>query len=933
MLELRNITKDYKVGDEVVHALKGVSLAFRETELVSVLGQSGCGKSTLLNIIGGLDHYTNGDLIIGGRSTKEFKDADWDFYRNHRIGFIFQSYNLIPHQTILSNVELALNIAGVPREERLKRSRAALDSVGLAGQYNKKPNQLSGGQMQRVAIARALVNNPDILLADEPTGALDSETSVQIMDIIHKLSEKCLVIMVTHNPELAEKYSSRIIRLHDGEVVSDSAPFEASGDEAANREAAAADGEKEQDSLDPSAAQTEKDDAPAEKKTRKSKKSKEKRKAKLSFWSAFKLSGKNLLSKLKRTILVCVAGSIGIVGVATVLAVSSGVTNFITDMQNDMLSGNPISIDEEAFDLSAAIDSMSTSEQSQAVKDSIEDGYINIDKVVDRLVESAGQTDALKIKNDISNDYLEFVRQMPEEYYKAIATYYGVNLSNNLYTDYVYNVSDGNGGVKEVTRKVSLTAATQMYLSMLQKTEKADFAVYIDMVSSSFIQSPGDEDFILSQYDIISDPATSKIASEANEIMIVVDDDTQLSDLMLAQFGYFTQDQFFNICYRAMGDERYDEEMYKGKLSYAELMGKTFTWYPNNEIFDLSGLSATNIRVPYRPYADDDWQNGIDLKITAILRPKANLSYGSLSSGFYYTPALTAKIIEINSKSDIVVGVKNYLKSDVITSLAIEHEGSTIYQGITYDYDYYFEGQEYNEVGFVGERQSLLSIIGSFIGGLNVPETYTLSLRALGGVDVPNRIAIYPTDFEYKDNVTAYLNTWNGTGEIKVGDKTIAASDRKEIRYTDNLSLIIDMINGMIKIITIALVAFTALSLVVSTVMIAIITYVSVMERIKEIGVIRSLGGRKRDVSALFNAETFIIGAISGVFGIAITYLIQVIMNASLGHAFGISTIAALPIPTALIMIAVSIILTLVSGLIPAALAAKKDPVVALRSE
>lgn len=905
MLELKNIVKDYIVGGEPVHALKGVDLAFRESEFVSVLGPSGCGKTTLLNIIGGLDHYTNGELFIDGVSTKNYTDRDWDTYRNHRIGFVFQSYNLIPHQSVSENVELALNISGVDRAERIRRAHEALDKVGLAGQYNKKPNQLSGGQCQRVAIARALVNNPEILLADEPTGALDSETSVQIMDLISEISKECLVIMVTHNPELAEKYSTRIIKLLDGEVISDSDPYTA-GDPDTSR-AVAADDVIEQKTN-----------------TNVPKKKQPTKKAKLSFWSAFKLSAKNLLSKIKRTVLVCFAGSIGIIGVATVLAVSSGVQDYIHDMQDDMLSGNPVTISSETYDLNAMIGSAGMGAAAGAMRDSVEDGYVNADKMIENLINNTG--DDMRITNDITQEYVDFVKEMPEEYYAAIAAYYGINLSNNLYTDFVYE----NG-----TRRTSLSAATQTYLSMLAKTEYADFAKYIGLVSSSFKQAPDNPDFILSQYDIISDPATSKVATAADEIMIVVNEDTALTDLMLAQFGYYTQAEFFNLCYRTENEDRFDESLWKDKFTYDELLGKRFTYYPNDTVFNkTTGQTAAINPFTYNAYEGEDWTGGIDLKITAILRPKKEISFGCLSRGFYYTGALVDEILRRNAESEIVKYMSELEGEDKsITSMAVSNNNMpTMYYGITYGYDFRFEGADYTETGLVGTQASLNAIFGSMMGQ-ELPDYYTLTLREVGGINVPNSISIFPTNFDYKDNVTAYISQWNEDKDLTVGGVTIPKDKRSDVIYADNLAIVIGLINDMIEIVTIALVAFTALSLVVSTVMIAIITYVSVIERIKEIGVIRSLGGRKRDVSALFNAETFIIGGISGVIGVAVTYVIQVILNLALGAAFGVYTIAALPVTTALIMVALSILLTLVSGLIPARLAAKKDPVDALRSE
>ena len=512
MLKLQHITKDYHVADTTVHALRGVDLTFRKNEFVSILGPSGCGKTTLLNIIGGLDHYTEGELFINGVSTKSYTDRDWDNYRNHSIGFVFQSYNLIPHQTVSENVELALSISGVDKAERIRRAHEALDKVGLKGQYNKKPNQLSGGQCQRVAIARALVNEPEILLADEPTGALDTVTSVQIMDIIKEIAQERLVIMVTHNPELAEQYSTRIIRLLDGEVTADTNPFDGVVETAINEQ--------------PTADTADKQPAPR----RKVKKAK---KSKLSAWGAFKLSARNLWSKLKRTILVCIAGSIGIVGVATVLAVSSGVKGYIAGMQDDMLSGNPITISTESINLDAMMNAMDNMTKLDAEKQAVQTGKVNVDLMVKYLVERGNDMSSMVVRNDITRDYISFLDSMPAEYYQALMKIYGINLSNNLYTD--FNLLGGS-------KKMSLTAANRMYSDMLQQMEEyKQYSSYIAMFTESFRQAPNNKDFILSQYDILSNPATSHVATQANEIMIVVNKDTALTDLMLAQFGFISQ--------------------------------------------------------------------------------------------------------------------------------------------------------------------------------------------------------------------------------------------------------------------------------------------------------------------------------------------------------------------------------------------------------
>lgn len=899
MLQLENVTKQYVVADTKVDALKGISVTFRDSEFVSILGPSGCGKTTLLNIIGGLDHYTTGDLVIDGISTKEYKDRDWDTYRNHRIGFVFQSYNLIPHQTILENVELALNIAGVAKEERVRRSKQALDEVGLKDQYHKRPNQLSGGQCQRVAIARALVNEPEILLADEPTGALDTTTSIQIMDLIKKISEHRLVIMVTHNPELAQKYSTRIIRLLDGKMMSDSNPLEEKETEAILKEKQNL--EYQDDMVSNHATKG---------KIKQEKKKGKKTKSKLAFWSAFKLSARNLKSKFKRTLMVCIAGSIGIIGVASVLAVSTGVQNYIESMQDDMLSGNPITIDEEAMNLAGLLSMASNSTKQQAIQQSMEDGKINVQYLIEYLVSSSGEVTSMQIHNDLTQDYIEYVDAMPEAYYSAIAKYYGIDITNNIYTS--VNLTG------QPEQSMSLSVIKDVYLAMLEKTEFKDYAPYITSLTDSFMQAPNNADFIASQYDIISDPSKSHIATKENEIMIVVSKDQELSDILLAQLGYYSQEEFFNIIYRVTNSDRYDESLDKHQFDFDELLGKSFTWYPNDTVFTKSNTSTTT-SFTYSAYENSAWDTGKELTVTAILRPKENISYGCLTSGFYYTEALTQSILESSLTSEIVQYIAS-LPGQMIQSSQVDQNS------VSYTYSYTFEGTSYeDQIGYVGQ----LDTMGSFMG-LN---RKSLSIRHVGGVSLPNSIHIYPVDFAWKDQVTAYLDVWNSDQDIMLGDKILTKEDRNEVVYTDNLSIIISLIHTMIDMVTTALVAFTALSLVVSTVMIAIITYVSVIERVKEIGVIRSLGGRKKDVSRLFNAETFMIGGISGLIGIIITYILSAILNVIVGSLVGIYTIAHLPILTALILIIISIVLTSISGVIPARIAAKKDPVDALRSE
>ena len=909
MLKLINIKKDYQLGNsnEVVHALKGINLNFRKNEFVSILGPSGCGKTTLLNIVGGLDKYTDGDLIISNRSTKKYNDRDWDIYRNHRIGFIFQSYNLIPHQTILGNVELALTISGIKKKDRIEKAKKALDKVGLQGMYYKHPNQLSGGQCQRVAIARALVNEPEILLADEPTGALDTVTSKQIMDLIKEISKEKLVIMVTHNPEIAEQYSTRIIRLLDGLVIDDTNPF--------------VEDIKEESSFN-----------------------KLNEKAKMSFWTAFKLSARNLISKAKRTVLVCVAGSIGIVGVSTVLAVSSGIQGYIDSMQDDMLSGNPITISEVTYDLNGLMGEANKFEQSQII---IEEGKINVNSMIEYLIAQSEILGNFNINNNITQDYIDYILNMPAEDYASILLDYGITVSNNIYTSWEYDDVSAS-------KEISISALTKMYTSVLEKTQFAEHSSYVSQLGSLFAQAPNNAQYIENQYDILK----GKIATAEDEVMVVINKDSQLTDITLGQLGFFTQVEFLNIVYGATNDTNYDENNHKPTFEYDEILDKEFYWYPNDEVFEKNTNSILSMTNPFTYNHINELDangnyiinkdNGVKLKVVGILQPKSDTLYGCLQTGFYYTEALTKRILKENVSSEIVKYIKeeqsSFVSGDSFNSMIQKTDSGEVPLGISYYYDYIYQGQVFENIpAVVGSDASsgILSLIMGGMGGLgglggSLPTTakaYPISLRELGGNDVANFVSIYPVNFDNKNKVTSYLDKWNEEGSITVNGKTLELSDRDKIVYNDNLEIIITMINTMIDIITYALIVFTALSLLVSTVMIGIITYVSVVERVKEIGVIRSLGGRKKDVSHLFNAETFIIGLIAGIFGILITLGISAIINVIVGHFTGIYTIASLKLNQAIIMITVSVLLTSISGLIPARAAARKNPVDALRSE
>ena len=905
MLSLVNIKKEYKVADTKVEALKGISLSFRKSEFVSILGPSGCGKTTTLNIIGGLDRYTRGDLFINGKSTKKFSDKDWDIYRNHRVGFIFQAYNLIPHQTILENVELALTIAGINQKERVKRAKEALDKVGLKGQYNKKPNQLSGGQCQRVAIARALVNEPEILLADEPTGALDTQTSVQIMELIKEISREKLVIMVTHNPELAEKYSTRIIKLLDGTVQSDTNPYSFE--------------EEQKESFKPV----------------------ENEKAKMSWWTSFKLSFKNLLSKKGRSILISIAGSIGIIGVASVLSVSTGVNGYITSMQDDMLSGNPITISENTYDLNSLMNLMSTSQKAKVTNEILK-GNVNVDYVLDQILEMVNNGSNVSVKNTITDEYLDFLLSMPKDYYADINYDYGYDLSNNIYTTFT------KMGPNESEKVLSLSSIVDNYESVLSNVDGiGSYSSYITSLVTATKQITASNSYIETQYDLL----TGTLPSGSNELLLVLDSDEKISDLILAELGYFTQEQFIALAQNSKDiADKVDGANHNNDIKYFDystILNKEFYYMPNSAAYKFNGynqITVGNNQITYPKYTylndiTETKEESTKLKISGIVKLKEGRNYGCLSTGLYYTKDLALKM-----HNDTMSDYNNFSTTNPTFSGYVglaELNGSSVVNGTTmdictYEYSYYNYKDKTveNSTGYVGQSDSTSTFVSMFMGGgTTTTVSKSITGRMIGYNEKPNSISIYPNNFDEKNKVTDYLDQWNDSSFVYTyNNKQIAYADRTKITYTDNVGVIISMVKTLINIVTYALIAFTALSLVVSCFMIAIITYVSIMERVKEIGVIRSLGGRKKDVSHLFNAETFMLGLSSGVIGVLVTYFITFVLNIALSSLAGANIACFYPYQ-ALIMITLSIVLTVMSGAIPARSAAKQDPVNALRSE
>lgn len=939
MLQLRNITKDYQVGDSKVAALKGISLSFRRNEFVSILGASGCGKTTLLNIIGGLDHYTSGDLIIEGISTKDYKDGDWDTYRNHRIGFVFQTYNLIPHQTVLANVELALTLSGVSPKERKARATEALNRVGLGSELNKRPNQLSGGQMQRVAIARALVNNPEILLADEPTGALDTNTSVQIMDLIKEIAGERLVIMVTHNPELAYKYSTRIVELKDGLVVSDSAPYseEEEREEVLSHRA-------EVQSQQAEAAREAEEGAVEQKSAGKAKRLRTKKHSSMSLVTAFFLSGKNLLTKKARTLITAIAGSIGIISVCLVLALSAGFNNYISQTEEDMLSYYPVQVSETSLDLTSAMSSFMDGSMNLEIENIEDKVYIN--SFLSQLAQGMTTSNDFTENNKATIDgkemtYLEYLEAMPEELYNAIMYSYGVNISTNLFTD----VEIGSGSTSEgetTSMHMSLESLREYYTYLL--TYRADefsnltqfvryFTDVVSVMPNTDFSAENYGEYVQSQYDVIYGDFPEK----DNEVVLVVGDSNDVIDLTLVQLGFMTEEEFLDLFISSEDGVSEDEE--PASISFDEIVGKEYTLYYNDSVYvdekyNLP-VELTGYNYFYDGYSvageDEDpvtEEEGTTIEISGILRLKDGLTYGCLSSGLCITESLLQSYIQHNMQSAVVKTLQ-----DAINSGSPETIASTINSLVC---ELTFESMFETTQGG-GSGSIALDKLTPKYNSTSV--TASELVRELGGNDTPSGISVYAKDFTTKQEMLDYMSGWNSaveaarTAYFEEHGTYDGYDGPTEITYSDTVGTLMGMVNTILNAITYVLVAFTAISLVVSTVMIGVITYVSVVERTKEIGILRSIGARKRDIRHVFNAETFIIGLFAGLIGILVAYLLQGIINLILTPLTGISGLAALPIWQAIIMVCVSVALTLVSGLIPASAAAKKDPVIALRTE
>ena len=986
MLVLNEIVKTYAAGDTTVQALKGVSIRFRENEFVSVLGPSGCGKTTLLNIIGGLDQYTTGDLIINGRSTKEYKDRDWDRYRNHSVGFVFQSYNLIPHQTVLSNVELALTLSGVSKSERRRRAREALERVGLGDQLKKKPNQMSGGQMQRVAIARALVNDPDILLADEPTGALDTETSVQVMEILKEIAQDRLVVMVTHNPDLAEKYSSRIVRLLDGEIIGDTNPCE------------------EETTARPT--EVEK---------------KEKKQA-MNFLTAVSLSLNNLLTKKGRTFLTAFAGSIGIIGIALILSISNGVNNYIDRVQEDTLSSYPITLEAETVDLTSRMASMMSARQERQNRHERDAVYTN--PVMYELMNSLYSQE--KQHNNLGA-FKQFLER--EQDPAAARTALAENLSAVRF-DYELDL---NVFTEDPDGKIIKSDFTALWNSLFASMTGGQDAALSDAggminIFSSFGGSnlkiweellPGENGELMNsvyyeQYDVLA----GDWPQSENELMLIVNERNEVSDLVLYSLGLKRTDQMYDTMIAIFSGKQVDTAELES-WSYDEIIGKRFSLVPASMLYqqaaDGSWVDISGEELGLQSL----FQTGTELRVCGILRQKEDAVSGMLSGAIAYPYALKEKLIRAGEESKLVraqlddpqtdvlsglpflseegaepteeektAAVQSYFaripnarKAEIITTWLSEPSEEVVNAAVTqqmqnmtretveemvkarypeyanmlsnmtdetlFGYVAQSMAEQVREAyaektaaelgayttdqlaamfdGYDFTREDYAVLYDTVVPHSYSDATYEENLKKLGYVDLdqPSTIYLYAATFADKDEISHIISEYNDGVE-----------EADQIHYTDYVALMMSSITTIINAISYVLIAFVAISLVVSSIMIGIITYISVLERTKEIGILRAIGASKKDISRVFNAETLIVGFCAGVIGIVVTLLLCLPINAIIHSLTGIGSLnAALPAAGAVILIVISVVLTIIAGLIPSSLAAKKDPVVALRTE
>ena len=895
MLELNDIKKDYVSGSTTVSALKGINLRFRDCEFVSILGQSGCGKTTMLNIIGGLDKYTSGDLKINGVSTKNYKDRDWDFYRNNSIGFVFQSYNLIPHQTVLSNVELALTLSGVSKAERKKRAIEALEKVGLGEQIHKKPNQMSGGQMQRVAIARALVNNPDILLADEPTGALDTETSIQIMELLKEISKDRLIIMVTHNPELAKDYSTRIVRLLDGVITDDSDPYSLEDMEADIRA---------------------KEAAKVKTSEKKIKKSGKKQKTSMSFFTALSLSFNNLMTKKTRTILTAFAGSIGIIGIAMILSISNGIQLYIDRVQRDTLSSYPITLQAEAIDISSMVSSMTGNSDSEEHEDKSKI-YSNdiMGDMINTMVKEVKSNNLSEFKKYIENGSSDI-----KSYVSDIQYSYDVPL--NIY------MKDTSNGVEQLNPGTMFDSIYGEGATSASSSMSSGMGMGMFSNSSVWNQLLGNQQVLDEQYDVLA----GHWPENFNEVVLVADKNNEVDDYTLYSLGLKDPEEVRTLFKKMMVGESYET---KKDISYTfdEILDTEFKLVMPTDMYKYNDVTGT-----WDDYSKDDKymtnvvNNGTDIKVCGIIRPNDDAVSTSLSSGIGYTAKLTEYIIEEVKNSEIAKAQLADTSVDVFTGVPFDNDRNT---EITMDdvnaYMATLSPEESAQMQAMTSGMSddqILQLFSASLKARTTDATLDSNKSKLGitDLDTPSQIDIYATDFDSKEKVQNIIKDYN---KLQQDD----GKEENVINYTDYVGIMMSSVSTIINAISYVLIAFVAISLIVSSIMIGIITYISVLERTKEIGVLRSIGASKKDVSRIFNAETLIEGFVSGALGIVVTLLLCMPANALIKHLTDISNVAQLPVAGGVILIIISMFLTFIAGLIPAKLAAKKDPVVALRSE
>ncbi len=870
MLELKNITKDYISGDSTVQALKGIRIEFRKSEFVSILGQSGCGKTTLLNIIGGLDRYTTGDLVINGKSTKKFKDKDWDAYRNYSVGFVFQNYNLIPHQTVLSNVELALTISGVSREERKERAIKALEDVGLKEQIHKKPNQLSGGQMQRVAIARALVNNPDIILADEPTGALDTKTSVQIMEILKEISKDKLIVMVTHNPELAEKYSTRIVKILDGVITDDSKPFTEE------------DREKEKDA-----------------------KAKDGRTA-MKFFTALRLSLNNLMTKKGRTLLTAFAGSIGIIGIALILSISNGVQSYINRVEEDTLSSYPVTIDESTVDISSMMEGLmgETEENTEAH----EDGKIYSRDIMNDMIST--------LSSKVSNNNLEALKNYIENENSTIkdnasAIKYNYHLNINLYKEDISN------GVVRVNPSTVMNALGMEDMMEAQKSSTMNSMFGSSMTSMSntdvWEEMLDNEELLHSQYDLVA----GNWPTNYNEVVLIVNENNEISDYTLYALGLKDQKELEEKWNKVQNGETV-EETETTSYTYDELLNLSFKLILNSDYYKKeNGLWID--KSEDEDYMKELLNNCENINVVGIIKQNEQSVATGMSGGIGYTKDLKEYVINKTNEAEIVKEQKDNPDINVFTGLAFPDKDTK-----TFDYSQLSDEQRARLAMLSTEE--LAEIMETYSNNVNASYDGNLELLGAVNLDKPSSISIYPKDFDGKDRITQEIDNYNQKQRDDGKEENV-------INYTDLIGIMMKSVSQIIDTISYVLIAFVAISLVVSSIMIGIITYISVLERTKEIGILRAIGASKKDISRVFNAETFIVGLIAGLLGIGVTILLNIPITKIIYAITGVSVTVSLPVIGGIILVLISMILTIIAGLIPARMASKRDPVEALRTE